>query len=110
MMVMTLCLMVYAIAQFELRTALETAEDTIPTQTKKETSKPSMKWVYRLFHGVQVITLILQGVTQEIVINLKALQKKSYVTLDQKQWRSMESPRKDWEKSSKIIGSCRSII
>lgn len=35
-----------------------------------------MKWVYRLFQGVQVISLTLQGITQEIVINLKAIQKK----------------------------------
>ena len=76
MMVMTLCLMVYAIAQFELRSALELAQDTIPSQTKKETAKPSMQWVYRLFHGVQVITLRIQEVTQEIVINLKVVHKK----------------------------------
>lgn len=76
MMVMTLCLMVYAIAQFELRSALAASQDTIPSQTKKETAKPSMKWVYRLFQGVQVITLTLQQITQEVVINLKAVQKK----------------------------------
>lgn len=76
MMVMTLCLMVYAIAQFELRSALASAKDTIPSQTKKETANPSMQWVYRLFHGVQVITLTIQEVTQEIVINLKAVHKK----------------------------------
>lgn len=76
MMVMTLCLMVYAIAQYELRAALTAAQDTIPNQLKKETAKPSMKWVYRLFYGVQVITLCLSDVTQEIVINLKAVQKK----------------------------------
>ncbi len=76
MMVMTLCLMVYAIAQFELRSALESSQDTIPNQTKKETANPSMQWVYRLFHGVQVITLMIQEMTQEIVINLKAVHKK----------------------------------
>ena len=76
MMVMTLCLMVYAIAQFELRSALKAAQDTIPSQTKKETAKPSMQWVYRLFQGIQVITLTIQEVTQEIVINLKSVQKK----------------------------------
>lgn len=76
MMVMTLCLMVYGLSQFELRSALAGAQDTIVSQTKKETSKPSMKWVYRLFHGVQVITLTIEGITQEIVINLKEVQKK----------------------------------
>jgi transposase len=76
MMVMTLCLMVYGLSQFELRSALADAQDTIVSQTKKETSKPSMKWVYRLFHGVQVITLTIEGMTQEIVISLKEVQKK----------------------------------
>lgn len=76
MMVMTLCLMVYAIAQFELRSSLATAQDTIPSQTKKETANPSMQWVYRLFHGIQVINLRIEEVTQEIVINLKAVHKK----------------------------------
>ena len=76
MMIMTLCLMVYALSQYELRQALAAANDTIPSQTKKQIANPSMKWVYRLFFGVQVITLCLQGVTQEIVINLKDTQKK----------------------------------
>lgn len=35
-----------------------------------------MQWVYRLFQGIQVITLTIQEVTQEIVINLKDVQKK----------------------------------
>ena len=35
-----------------------------------------MQWVYRLFQGIQVITLTIQEVTQEIVINLKSVQKK----------------------------------
>jgi transposase len=76
MMVMTLCLMIYALAQFELRTALTSAEDTIPSQTKKPTANPSMQWVYRLFHGIQLITLKIQDLTQEIVINLKAVHRK----------------------------------
>jgi transposase len=76
MMIMTLCLMVYALSQHAFRRALTAAQDTIPNQLKKETASPSMKWVYRLFHGVQVITLCLPEVSQEIVINLKAVQKK----------------------------------
>lgn len=76
MMVMTLTLMVYAIAQHDLRHALKIAQDTIPNQLKKETANPSMKWVYRLFFGVHLVTLRLQDKTQEIVINLKAVHKK----------------------------------
>jgi transposase len=76
MMVMTLCLMIYGIAEYDLRCALKAAKDTIPSQTKKPTEKPTMKWVYRMFHGVHLVRLTLQEVTQEIVINLKAVHKK----------------------------------
>ena len=69
MMVMTLCLMIYGVSQYNFREALAAAKDTIPNQLKKEVASPSMKWVYRLFYGVQVVTLTLKGLTQEIVIN-----------------------------------------
>lgn len=76
MMVMTLCLMVYGVSQYNLRRALATAKDTIPNQLRREVANPSMKWVYRLFYGVQVITLTLKEVAQEIVINLTVVTKK----------------------------------
>ena len=76
MMVMTLCLMIYGVSQYNLREALAAAKDTIPNQLKKEVASPSMKWVYRLFYGVQVVALTLKGLTREIVINLKAVTKK----------------------------------
>jgi transposase len=76
MMIMTLCLMVYSVAQYNLRCALQMADDTIPNQLKKETNKPTMKWVYRLFHGIQVLTIQLKEATQEIVINLNEVTKK----------------------------------
>jgi transposase len=68
--------MIYGISEYELRETLKATGDTIPSQTKKETAKPSMKWVYRLFHGVQVITLVFPTMVQKLVINLKSVQKK----------------------------------
>lgn len=73
MMIMTLCLMVYAVAQHQLRETLKATDDTIPNQLKKETNQPTMKWVYRLFHGIQVITLRLAETSQQLVINLNEL-------------------------------------
>lgn len=72
-MIMTLCLMVYAVAQHQLRETLKATGETIPNQLKKETNHPSMKWVYRLFHGIQVIKLQLGETSQELVINLNEL-------------------------------------
>jgi hypothetical protein len=52
--------MIYGVSQCNLRQALAAAKDTIPNQLKPEVANPSMKWVYRLFCGVQVITLTLK--------------------------------------------------
>jgi transposase len=73
LMIMTLCLMVYSYAQYFLRQQLLANDDTIPSQTNKKTSKPSMKWVYRLFHGIHVLTLNLNNQMQHIVLNLNEL-------------------------------------
>lgn len=76
MMVMTLCLMVYAVAQHQLRQALISHDDTVLNQKGKPTQNPSMKWIYRLFHGVQVLSITLEEHVQELVINLNAQLKK----------------------------------
>lgn len=76
MMVMTLCLMVYSIAQHKLRQALEQADETVPDQLTKQTQKPTMAWVFRLFHGVHVWTIRQGENTQTLVVNLTALMRR----------------------------------
>lgn len=70
MMIMTLCLMVYSFAQYDLRCALEKDNATIPNQDGKPTKQPTMKWVYRMFHGIQVLYIRTKAFFQELVINL----------------------------------------
>lgn len=76
MMVMTLCLMVYSFAQYQLRQALEAANETIPNQLKKPTKSPSIAWVFRLFHGVQLWIVQQNEMTQQLVVNLNSLLKR----------------------------------
>jgi transposase len=71
MMVMTLCLMVYNVAQHDLRKALEKANETVPTQTKKTTQKPTMKWICQMFSGVSVVFIKTNQKVLEIITNLK---------------------------------------
>jgi transposase len=73
MMVMTLCLIVYSYAQYWLRQQLSTHDETITSQSGKETKIPSMKWVYRLFFGVCVLQLKLQDQVQHMVLNVSDL-------------------------------------
>jgi transposase len=73
MMVMTLCLMVYSYAQYWLRQQLAINNETIISQSGKETKIPSMKWIYRLFHGVCILKLNLQEQVEYMVLNINDL-------------------------------------
>ena len=75
MVVMTLCLMVYGYAQFFLRQQLLANNDTIESQTGKPTNKPSMQWVYRMFHGISV-QVTNNGQKHALVLNLTDMLRK----------------------------------
>lgn len=70
MTIMCLCLMVYGYAQYQLRKILSEKEETLTSQSGKETQTPRMKWIFRLFHGVHVVKIRMGNMTQEFVINL----------------------------------------
>lgn len=76
MMLMTLCLMVYSFSQYFLRKQLVTSSDTILSQSGYATNRPSMKWVYRLFHGVHVLKVDINQLYHEIVLNVNDIMKK----------------------------------
>ncbi|MFK7899216.1 MAG: IS1634 family transposase, partial [Cyclobacteriaceae bacterium] len=48
LMIMTLSLLVYAIAERIMRSHLQKMQKTLPNQIKKETSKPTLRWVFFL--------------------------------------------------------------
>ena len=73
MMIMTLCLMVYGVSQYDLRLALKKAEKTLPNQKRKPTQTPSMKWIYYLFSGVHELTVNIDNKAKTLVINVNAL-------------------------------------
>lgn len=75
MMMMTVCLMVYGFAQYYLREQLKKNADTLPLQSGKVSDKPSMKWIYRLFHGVHVLK-ISGEISQTLVLNVNELLRK----------------------------------
>jgi transposase len=69
--VMCLCLLVYAIAEKKLRKILVETGETIPSQTKKPTQKPTMKWVFKLFRNIQVAYILHNDRLSKQIINLK---------------------------------------
>ena len=73
MMVMTLCLMIYNLAQYFLREALLKNQDTVPNQLKKPTNKPTMAWICHLFCRIHIVYIRFEPQTQELVSNLTEL-------------------------------------
>lgn len=65
-MIMALCLLVYNLAQRQLRLALVLSQQTIPNQLGKPTSSPTLRWVFQCFMAVHLVSS--QGITQ--IINL----------------------------------------
>jgi transposase len=49
MMVMTLCLLVYAALEHRIREALDINNETLPNQKGKPVSSPTARWVFQFF-------------------------------------------------------------
>jgi transposase len=56
-MIMTLSLLIYALAERQLRQALAENSQTIPDQKGKLTRAPTMRWVFQIFEGLDVLTI-----------------------------------------------------
>jgi len=54
-LVMVLCLLVYRLAEHRLREQLAATHQTIPNQVKKPTNRPTMRWVFQCFEGIELL-------------------------------------------------------
>jgi len=69
-MIMVLCLYVYAVSEYKLRKGLKESNETVPSQTGKQTQKPTMKWVFFMFRRVRELSLRIDGKIITKVLNL----------------------------------------
>jgi len=53
--IMVLCLLVYRLAEHRLRERLAEYGEAIPNQVGKPTRRPTMRWVFQLFEGIDVL-------------------------------------------------------
>ncbi len=67
LMVMTLALLVYSIAQRRLRKSLAAQNETLPNQINQPTKTPTMRWIFQLMDGIHYVTLTINGVAQKII-------------------------------------------
>jgi transposase len=54
-LVMVLCLLVYRLAEHRLREQLAATRQTVSNQLKKPTDRPTMRWVFPCFEGVDLL-------------------------------------------------------
>lgn len=57
MMVMTLTLMVYNTSEYLMREKMREQAITVPNQKKKETARPTLRWVFQLMQGIHTLKL-----------------------------------------------------
>lgn len=79
MMVMTLTLMVYNVAQHKLREALKIQNETLPNQLNKPIQNPTMRWIFQLFEGVTIVQFYEQNTpnpVRSVISNLNAVRLK----------------------------------
>ena len=53
--IMVLCLLIYRLAEFRLRGRLAETQQTIPDQVHKPTARPTMRWVFQCFEGIELL-------------------------------------------------------
>lgn len=109
MAIMTLCLLIYGLTQYRLRTALSENNETLPDRKSKPTQTPTLMWIFTLFSTITMIhwpenpdkasnriVLNMQPVHQKVVLLLGKTAKRIYllpkelvlqdVKLNQKTW------------------------
>lgn len=60
LMVMGLSLLICSLVERQLRQRLHADDETVPDQKKKPTQTPTMRWVFQLFEGIDLL-LVWQG-------------------------------------------------
>jgi transposase len=52
--IMTLCLLVYKLAEVRVRQRLAQTEQTVPNQLGKPTARPTLRWLFMCFEGIDL--------------------------------------------------------
>lgn len=76
LMVMTLALLVYSVAQRRLRRQLQVTNQTIPNQIRQPTNTPTLRWVFQLLEGINRVVLSLHKQVQILIEGLTDLRRK----------------------------------
>jgi transposase len=71
--IMVLCLLVYRLAEFRLRSRLVQTQQTIPDQVHKPTERPTMRWIFQCFEGIELLHVQTPTTSRILVLRLQPL-------------------------------------
>jgi hypothetical protein len=72
--IMVLCLLVYRLAEVRVRQRLATTQATVPNQLRQPTARPTMRWLFQCFEGIDLHHLTLpDGIRITQTLRLGAL-------------------------------------
>jgi len=74
--IMVLCLLVYRLAEHVLRSQLAQTEETVPNQVNKPTKRPTMRWIFQCFEGIDLLHIRMGSHWHTQVLGLQALHQK----------------------------------
>ena len=74
LMVMTLALLVYSVAQRRLRQALARQNESLPNQINQPTQRPTLRWVFQLLEGIHRVRMIVQDQVRDLIEGLNEVQ------------------------------------
>lgn len=72
-LIMVLCLLVYRLAEFRLRRRLAETKQTIPDQVHKPTVRPTMRWVFQCFEGIELLHVQTLATSLTLVLRLQPI-------------------------------------
>ena len=67
LMVMTLALLVYSVAQRRLRASLADTGQTLPNQINQPTQRPTLRWIFQLLEGINRVVFTVEGHVRTII-------------------------------------------
>jgi transposase len=84
LMVMTLALLVYSVAQRRLHQRLVHLHETVPHQINQPTASPTLRWVFQLLDGIHRVRVTVQGQVHGLIEGLNNIQIKGLRWLGQR--------------------------
>ena len=69
--IMVLCLLIYRLAEFRLRSRQAETQQTIPDQVHKPTDHPTMRWVFHCFEGIELLHIQTTTISRALVLRLQ---------------------------------------